>query len=374
MKILVISHSAVIERYQQKFEFLANKLGHQVLLVIPKAWVEGGQQLVSGHSRVAGNLQVRTLTCLLRPSLRRHFYLGLSTVAKKMRPDLIYAEEEPQAQAAYQASRIARRLGAKFIFFTWENIPQIYSGRKKIIEASLYRQSAGAISGNQAGREILEKNGYRQPVAVIPQYGVDPDFFQPADGTKLRQTLKVDRRFVIGYVGRLLPEKNIASLLKALTALPADTVLILIGNGPEQATLENKCQELGLREQVKFMPAVNYDLMPQYFNLFQVLALPSITTARWKEQFGRVLIEAMACGVPVVGSDSGEIPQVIGPAGFIFPEGDIKELSQILMTLHANRDLARQKSLAGLERVKSLFTNEKLAERLSSFFTSIIPK
>lgn len=371
MKILVISHSAVIERYQQKFEFLANKLGHQVCLIIPKTWVEGGQQLVHGSSRRAGNLTVQTLTCLLRPRLRRHFYLGLSAVAKKFQPDLIYAEEEPQAKVTSQALKLARQLRAKFVFFTWENIPQAYSGRKKQIEAAVYQQSAGAIAGNQAGREILQKNGYRHPVEVIPQYGVDPNFFRQLDAAKLRQTLKLGDQFIAGYVGRLLPEKNIGSLLEAMAPLPKNVILLAIGNGPARAALARQSQELGLAARVKFIPAVKYEEMPEYFNIFDVLVLPSVATPKWKEQFGRVLIEAMACGVPVVGSRSGEIPNVIGNAGLIFPEGDTKKLAEQLKRLYTDWDLAKQLARNGLSRVQDLFTNERLAERLDSFFRTI---
>lgn len=371
MKILVISHSAVIERYQQKFEFLANRLGHEVLLVIPKTWVEGGQQMVHGRDRVKGNLRVRALTCFLRPSLRRHFYWGLTSIAKKMRPDLIYAEEEPQARVADQAAMIAKRRDAKFIFFTWENIPQVYRGEKKRIEERIYRQSDGAISGNQAGREILQNNGYQKPIEIIPQYGVDPDFFHWTEASILRKTLKLENRFIIGYVGRLLPEKNIASLLQTLTALPSASTLVLIGNGPEQATLEKRSQELRLGDRVKFIPAVSYEQMPQYFSLFHVLVLPSITTQRWKEQFGRVLIEAMACGIPVIGSDSGEIPRVIGGAGLIFPEGNITRLVQNLQLIYSRPAQARKFSQLGRSRVEALFTNEKIAERLGFFFKKI---
>ncbi len=374
MKILVISHSAVVERYQQKYEFLADKLGYQVCLIIPKTWMEGGQQLVHGRSRRAGNLTVQTLTCLLRPRLRRHFYLGLSAAAKKFQPDLIYAEEEPQAKVTGQALKLARQLRAKLVFFTWENIPQVYSGWKKRLEATVYQQSDGAITGNQAGREILQKNGYCHPVEVIPQYGVDPNFFRQLDATKLRQTLKLGDQFVVGYVGRLLPEKNIASLLEAMVSLPKNATLLAIGNGPARAALDCQSQELGLAARVKFIPAVKYEEMPEYFNLFDVLVLPSVATPKWKEQFGRVLIEAMACGVPMVGSQSGEIPNVIGEAGLIFPEGDTRKLAERLKQLYSDRDLAAKLARNGSTRVHDLFTNAKLAERLDNFFRTIITK
>jgi glycosyltransferase involved in cell wall biosynthesis len=91
-----------------------------------------------------------------------------------------------------------------------------------------------------------------------------------------------------------------------------------------------------------------------------VLVLPSRTGEDWKEQFGQVLIEAMSCGTPVVGSDSGAIPAVIGDAGMIFKEGDAKDLAEKLKNLmnESFRESLRKK---GLNRVDSCFTHEKVA-------------
>ncbi len=371
MKILAISHSAVIERYQQKFEFLANRFGHEIVLVIPQTWEEGGRQIVRGKNRRVGSLQVQTLPCFLRPRLRRHFYLGLARLARRFQPDLIYAEEEPQAEVTRQAAEIARKLKTIFVFFTWENIPQTYIGRKRKIEVLAYQQAAGAIVGNQDGTLILKKNGYAKPVAVIPQYGVDPGFFRPENVADLRETLKLTGNFVIGYVGRLLPEKNISALLRAATNLPDNVSVVLIGNGPERATLENLSQKLRLNQRVKFISAIKYEEMPRYFNLLEVLVLPSISTAKWKEQFGRVLIEAMACGVPVIGSDTGEIPNVVGATGLIFSAGRIDQLTDQLTRIFHEPSLRQKLSRLGRERVLSLYSNQKIAEQMDSFFNKL---
>ena len=94
-----------------------------------------------------------------------------------------------------------------------------------------------------------------------------------------------------------------------------------------------------------------------------MLAAPSLTTPAWKEQFGRVLTDAMACGVPVVGSDSGEIPTVIGDGGLVTPEGDPAALSAALNRLQANRDMRQELGRRGRARVLANYTHDRIAEQ-----------
>jgi glycosyltransferase involved in cell wall biosynthesis len=100
--------------------------------------------------------------------------------------------------------------------------------------------------------------------------------------------------------------------------------------------------------------------------------LPSLTTPRWKEQFGRVLIEAMACGVPVVGSDSGEIPQVVGDAGLIFPEGDAAGLAAALQRLCDAADLRKKFIDKGLERINERYAYEHIVRQTYQFFQQVL--
>ncbi len=106
-------------------------------------------------------------------------------------------------------------------------------------------------------------------------------------------------------------------------------------------------------------------------NNLDVLVLPSRTTSVWKEQFGRVLTEAMACKVPVVGSSSGAIPEVIGDAGLVYPEGDIRELAECLRLLMQSRELRGRLSERGYKRVKSLYTQDVIAEKTDALYRRI---
>ena len=101
--------------------------------------------------------------------------------------------------------------------------------------------------------------------------------------------------------------------------------------------------------------------MPAFYHTLDVLVLPSRSRPNWKEQFGRVLIEAMACGVPVVGSTCGEIPMVIGDAGLIFPENDCAALTAALQSLLDDRAQRTALAAAGRRRVLERFTMQQVA-------------
>ncbi|EKD49667.1 MAG: Glycosyl transferase, group 1 [uncultured bacterium] len=368
MKILVISHSALLQSYQRKFEILANKLGWEVFLVTPKSWMEAGNRRIEGKSRQRGKLQVKAITCFLKNRLRSHFYPLLFFYIIFKKPDIVYVEEEPQSLVARQAAFASNFIKAKLIFFTWENIFQKYRGFKRSTEKFLYKKSDGAIAGNLEGKKILQKKGFKKPIEIIPQYGVDPKFFKPMVIDNLRDRLRIRKdEFVIGFIGRLLPEKNISSIFQAILNIEKSPKILIIGNGPSKESLEEKAVELGLTDRVIFIKGVSYDLMPKYMNLLNVLVLPSITTKFWKEQFGRVLIEAMACGVSVVGSNSGEIPNVIKDAGVVFPEGNVSELESAIRKLMSDKSFRKNIGDRGIVRVKENFTNEAIALRLHRF-------
>jgi glycosyltransferase involved in cell wall biosynthesis len=112
--------------------------------------------------------------------------------------------------------------------------------------------------------------------------------------------------------------------------------------------------------------------MPAYLGQLDVLVLPSRTLSNWKEQFGRVLIEAMSCEVAVVGSDSGEIPNVIGPAGLVFPEDDVQALQRHLLALQQDQDLLSSLRKMGRQRVKRHYTQQQVAAQTVTVYRQMV--
>jgi glycosyltransferase involved in cell wall biosynthesis len=293
---------------------------------------------------------------MLNGNFHLHFYPCLARYIRELRPDVFHIDEEPYNFATFHAILLARRAGVKTVFFTWQNLLRRYPLPFRLIERYNLSVSDYGIAGSVGAMEVLRQKGYRRPVAVIPQVGVDPHIYSP-DGSVARSG-----SFVIGYVGRLYEMKGLVSLVEAFAGLPSDAELHIIGEGPFRSGLEDLARKLGVFDRTVFVPYTPSPEMPQRLREFDVLVLPSLTTPNWKEQFGRVLVEAMACEVPVVGSDSGEIPHVIGDAGLIFPEGQEADLCQRLVMLMEDRDLRVKLGKLGRERVLARYTQARIAE------------
>ena len=208
----------------------------------------------------------------------------------------------------------ARSVGAKPLFFTWQNLYRRYPPPFRWFEQIVYRACPVAIAGNAEAAAVLVRKGYQGDVVVLPQFGVDPMIFRPqtgpseglADvGQQQGAALASDPRpFHIGYAGGLLPEKGLDLLLRACAGLVGAWRLTLAGSGEELAALQRLAADAGIAERVTLGVKLPSAAMPDFYRSLDLLALPSRTRPNWKEQFGRVLIEAMACGVPVLGSDS----------------------------------------------------------------------
>jgi glycosyltransferase involved in cell wall biosynthesis len=147
--------------------------------------------------------------------------------------------------------------------------------------------------------------------------------------------------------------------------------LRILGDGPERSRLERLAGKLGIAHQVEFLGRVPSTDAPQYYRQLDIFVLPSLSRPNWVEQFGRVLVEAMACGVPVVGSASGEIPWVIGDAGVLFPEGEVEALTQILQGLIDDEGRRGRLAAAGRARVLAQFTQAQIAESTARVYAAL---
>ncbi len=233
-----------------------------------------------------------------------------------------------------------------------------------------------ALAGTESAAQVWREKGYTGQMAVVPQFGTDPELFTPLMppsgrpkefvGEGLRpshmETPKNEQTpFTIGYVGRLVEEKGIHLLLQAAAQLTGDWCLRLVGSGPHKSELMALAERLHITERIDWIEWVASTDMPNQYHLLDVLVIPSLTRPNWKEQFGRVITEAMSSGVPVIGSESGAIPDIIGEAGLVVPEGNIEALRAALDGLRCNPDLQVRLANAGRTRVLAQFTHEQVA-------------
>jgi glycosyltransferase involved in cell wall biosynthesis len=238
-----------------------------------------------------------------------------------------------------------------------------------------------ALVGTESAGEVWRAKGYRGAMTVIPQFGVDPDLFTPPPSPYLphpQPLSKVERGeeqrpFTIGYFGRLVEEKGIHLILQAALKLGRGSWrLCIVGSGPLKAKIEDIIAQSGVGDHVYMQAWLPSTEMPAQYRQLDVLVLPSLTKPNWKEQFGRVLVEAMASGVPVIGSDSGAIPDVIGDAGLIFPEGDVEALAAHLRDLQSKPELSVMLREKGRARVLNQFTHQQVATATVEVYKSMM--
>lgn len=292
-------------------------------------------------------------------------------ILRRIEPDLIQVDEEPFSPALLEVLLIKHQLKCPIIFFSWENLPIRLCWPFSFIRRFNLRRADGAIAGTEEAARRLREAGFIGPITTIPQLGVDPECFHPSRNEALRQQLGL-KTFTIGYMGRIVPEKGLWVLLEALASLNGGWQCLLVGEGPIREEWLKRVKDMGLDRRVVWVPTVPHTTVPHYINTMDVLVLPSLTTLRWKEQFGHVLTEAMACGVPVIGSDSGAIPDVVGDAGLIIPEGDAVALARAIDSLRSSEARWAALSQKGRERVLALYTNERICHQTLHFWQEVL--
>ena len=388
MKILVASHTYIVDLNCEKLRKLAHlQPDVEVTVVVPKRWKPGGVQnkIIETKYREDGSFRVVPITNFSENNQGLlTFGLDIVKLLREFKPHIIQVEQGAKALGYAQLITLNKLLGlkAKNCFFTWWNLPYESKFPISALENYNLNNTDGLVSGNQDGVDVLRDHGYQGAVKVMPQLGVDESLFQPQAQQELAAQLGIKpEEFVIGFVGRFVLEKGILTLIKALANLKEQNwKLLLLGRGPLKETLEEQAAIAGIKERLIMVESVPHNEVPNYINLMDTLVLPSETTykfktltaAGWKEQFGHVLIEAMACKVPVVGSDSGEIPYVIGEAGLVFPEGEAEALSKALLSLIEDASLREKLAQQGYEKAMEKYTNEALAKQQLQFYQDLL--
>ncbi len=364
----MLSKACIVGTYQQKLEAMARMAPDLVLtVVVPPFWKDerGIMHLERAH---IGGYQLTVLPMALNGSYHLHLYPRLARVIREVQPDVVHIDEEPYNLATVHANVLARRAGARTLWFSWQNLVRKYPVPFSWIERYNLDHVDHAIVGSQTAARVWRAKGYTGALSVIPQFGVDPNVFYPPPAPRSEASVH------IAYVGRFVPEKGIDVLLEALGALQGTWHATFLGSGPTESTLRERTRRLGLEGRVAFAPWLSSTEMPDFYQTVDVLVLPSRTRPNWTEQFGRVLIEAMACGVVVVGSDTGEIPHVIDDAGRVFPEADVAALGSILDTLIKDPPLRHKLGALGRARVLTTYTQDEVARATLAVYRTMLAR
>lgn len=362
--MLRVSHSAVVDAWRDREREL-RALGFDVRTVSARAWDEGGRRVVLEPRPAEPVTGVRTWGS--HPALFVYAPVGLWR-ALRGDWDVLDIHEEPYALATVEVlamsrlrDALARRHRRPYVVYTAQNVAKRHPWPFRRFETAVLRGAAGLVACNtQAGR-IARRRGLRGRLAVVP-LGVDRSRFpdQP-------RAASAPDEVVVGYAGRLTAAKGVDTLVEAVAG-DRRLRLRIAGDGPERAALATLADVVGAR--VEFLGSLGTDELAAFYREVDVLAVPSRTTRTWVEQFGRVAVEAMSAGTPVVASDSGALPDVVGGAGLVVPEGDVSAWRKALRRVGTEPGLAERLRRSGFERAEGC-TWERVAQQYGALYDEV---
>lgn len=332
------------------YAYMAKSLGIPIHIIVPKSHFVGGKWRETPN--VEGVLPYEiTLLPLKGTHGRLQRFEGLDKVIFSWKPTHLFLDNDPGTLMAWQVSKTAKSVNAKSWCMTAENLsprygrdffegliklkpsriigPLVTAFLRKIVHPKYDR----IFCLSNDGTKVMEALGFKNKVTKIP-LGFDPDLFFIHDKKRVfenRKKLGLNKT-TIAYFGRIVPEKGVHLLLNALKEISDKPWQLLLDKFTEYTDsyiLEIQCliKTLGFSERVVFFES-SHDKMPDFMNAADIVVLPSVSTPKWKEQYGRVIPEAMACGKLVIGSNSGAIPELIQDHGMIFKEGDQGDLEK----------------------------------------------
>jgi glycosyltransferase involved in cell wall biosynthesis len=349
LRLLVISPSCHQPVNRAVYRELAVR-GVPVYLAVPQRhFVFGAWRETPVHTTEAYTLDHIDLK---GTNLRLQRVSGMRALVRKSRPTHVFVDADPASLLVVQAALAVR--GAKLSAITAENLPSHFGAAladatlradARSLANTLVKMILRTLTRPKLDRVFtISEDGSRVVTAMgltatkVP-LGYDPELFhiQPTEKraeTRARLGLSLP---TVAYFGRLVPEKGVHILIDAMASLPDRNWRLLLDDfsasgGNYVQDLRQRIQERGIADRIVFFTSSHED-MPNYMNAADLVVLPSLSTPKWKEQYGRVIQEAQACGRVVIGSDSGAIPEVLDGHGHVFPEGDTQALSALLHRL-----------------------------------------
>lgn len=364
------------------FQELARFCEVDVTMVVPRAWKGDLISDLRFEPREGDRaLRVLPLPVAFSGNGSLFFYRSsLRHVLAGWEPDLVFLDEEPWSLAALQTFLEFPR--ATIWFFTKENLDKTIPWPFSSLRQWVYRRAAGAFAVSDEVEQVLRLKGFRATIQRL-HHSYDPALFNARsepERQRIRDEFGIPRNtVVIGYFGRLTVEKGLLDLASAVQLMAQDSELppwffCCVGAGRAEQATKRALTALPTSKYL-MLGAISHDRVGSLLSAIDVLVLPSRTTSRWKEQFGRILVEAMACGAAVVGSDSGEIPHLIrrSGGGLVFREGQVNELAACLVRLLKDPTLLEQYRTEGHRHVEETLTHATVAHELGENLRASIP-
>ena len=374
-----IWHAAVVAEYQKPLAVLGRCPDLDVTLLVPRRWPERAGQMVRAEHPPSGNYRLIKARTVFTGLYYIYFFPSLLYQLLRYRPRVIYCYEEAHTYMAACVLALRHLLlpKSKVLLYAAQNIKKRYPLPFRAFERYCFRHADAILACGITVAQTLRSKGYKGNLRVVPiptdACAFSPD---PVARARGRRDLGIPEGApAIGYAGKLVEEKGLRTLWAAFAEIAREREgahLVLAGAGPLKDELVQTAHAAGLEARLHLPGVIHNAELPTFMNALDVFVLPSETRRNWREQFGRVAVEAMACGVPVIGSDSGEIPAVLGDAGLTFAEGDPQALAAELRRLLSDPSLCAALSQKGRQRVLNLFTMEKVAAQHYAIYKQVL--
>jgi glycosyltransferase involved in cell wall biosynthesis len=362
-RVLIASHTYAEPSTRGKLRALAAH-GLDLTVAVPQQW----RDPVLGRLRESSWERQQALELFPIPVqqpgdvLRARFGArALATLVRDKRPELIQIEAEPETSLAAQVVRLASHLRVPAVLATTANVDGDRSWLGGLRRRRTLRRLRGALAASAGAARLVRRDAPGLPVEIVPTQGTAA----PAAPAHLEH-----EGLAIGFVGRLVQQRGLDTLLQALAQhRHAAWRLTIVGEGPERERLEHLASELRLAARIRWAGAL--PLLRELWPEMDILVVPSRPTAGWNEPTGEAVAEAMAHEVPVIGSDTGVLPELIADGGLVTPPGEAGALAEALGQLF---DPAVRGTMARAARARALrlFSNEAVAERTLAFWHSLL--
>ncbi len=281
--------------------------------------------------------------------------------------DILHSAELDNFYSLQAIKAKKKGLVKKVVVTCWETLPLSTKNKKRdSIRNEVIKNTDLFIAVTKSARNVLLKKKVPENKIVVLGMGVDTKIFRP------KKHLKTDKITIL-FAGRIVREKGIYELIGALDKIKhiQSWQMIICGQGAEEHKLKKAIKNLNLEEKVSFLNFQQYSQMPDFFSLGDIFVLPSLKTQSWEEQYGMVLVEAMACGNAVITTD-GPSSEVVSKAGFVVKRADVEALSGTLLRLIKNKALLDKYKSLSLKRAKLKFDSNKIANELMKIYKSVL--
>ncbi|MBH47510.1 MAG: glycosyl transferase family 1 [Halobacteriovorax sp.] len=373
IKILTIGHSYVVAANRTFIHELAKDPRYDITMVAPER-MDAALRSIEYEEETTSQIKIIKQPVRLTKKIHFFMYRGLDEVIKPGAFDFIHLWEEPYIFSGYQIAKKAKMAGIPYFFVTYQNLNKRYPFPFSYFERYVVKHCKYWVTGAKLVYETLIKRDYPVNKNKMISLSINDNIFYPAKDAAEKESIKSELGLsgtLICFLGRIVADKGIDILLPALENIKEPFSLLILGAGPDQEKVEQWVSRHRLQDRVKIILAKHHEV-PKYLRACDIVVAPSQTMPNWVEQFGRMLVEAFASEVAVIGSTSGEIPYVIGDAGLVVNEKDINAWTKAISKLLSDDEFRRDLAAKGRARYLEHFQMSQVSKKYSELYQSML--